>query len=146
MSHATFHFAGNDFEATQPISWEVRVINGGEGFLYVEGKANAKLKTQCVRCLEDATLDVNSEIEGFIKIKEEAKLPEDVGEDECVKLDDGKYVDLFPLLQGAILLDLPMQPLCDENCEGLFEFCDGHGAQESEDVQHPFEVLKNFKF
>lgn len=146
LSHATFHFSGNDFVATSPIRWNVRVVNGGEGFLYINGDAQAELKTQCVRCLDEARLNVNAEIEGFVKIKEGAKLPKDVGEDEFVKLEDGKYIDLSQLLKASILLNLPMQPLCDENCEGLFAYCDGHASQKIDDVQHPFEVLKNFEF
>ena len=146
LSHATFKYAGSTFETTEPVSWNVHIVNGGEGFLYIEGEAKSRLKTQCVRCLEDANVKLTSVIEGYVKIKDTAKLPEDVGEDECVELKDGKYIDIFPLLQGAIMLDLPMQPLCDENCKGLFEYCDNHGECSDDEKQSPFEVLKNYKF
>ena len=122
------------------------MVNGGEGFLYINGDARAELKTQCVRCLDEARLNVNAEIEGFVKIKEGAKLPKDVGEDECVPLEDGQYIDISQLLKASILLNLPMQPLCDENCEGLFAYCNDHASQKIDDVQRPFEVLKNFEF
>ena len=145
LNSATFNFAGNEFKGCGPLSWNVSVINGGEGYLFVTGSVAGKLSTQCVRCLEDASVEIDSEVEGYVKFKPDAKLPEDVGEDECVELEDGKYINLATFLEGAITLDLPIQPLCNETCEGLFEYCDKETTEEA-DVQHPFEVLKNFDF
>ena len=121
------------------------MINGGEGYLFVTGNVTGKLNTKCVRCLEDASVEIDSEVEGYVKYKTCAKLPEDVGDDECVHLEDGKYIDISTFLSGAVTLDLPIQPLCNENCKGLFEFCDREDSEEA-DVQHPFDVLKNFDF
>lgn len=137
-------FAGNKFVSTEPVKWRVSVVNGGEGFLFVEGKVKATLKTECVRCLEDAFFEVDSEIEGYAKLKEDVKLPADVEEDECVFVHNN-VIDISRFIEGAVCLDLPMQPLCSENCEGLFEFCD-HDELNEEPLQTPFEVLKNYEF
>lgn len=145
LASSTFSFAGNDFALNAPLVWNVNVVNGGEGYLFVTGNIAGRLNTKCVRCLENASVDIDSEVEGYVKIKSDAKLPSDVGEDECVALENGKFIDLAPFLEGAVMLDLPIQPLCSENCEGLFEYCD-NCADDKEDVQHPFEVLKNFNF
>ena len=145
LPSASFNFAGNYFQGRGPLTWNVSVVNGGEGYLFVTGNVCGNLKTQCVRCLEDAIVEIDAEVEGYVKVKGDAKLPDDVGDDECVRLEDGKFIDLTTFLEGAVTLALPIQPLCSENCEGLLEYCDNETSVDS-NVQHPFEVLKNFSF
>ena len=110
------------------------MINGGEGYLFVTGKIKGSFVTKCVRCLEPACAIIESTVEGYVKVKPDAKL------------EDGKFINLSPFLEGAIMLDLPLQPLCDENCDGLFEYCDHDDAEADPSVQSPFAVLKNFDF
>ena len=145
LPSASLNFAGNYFQGRGPLTWNVSVVNGGEGYLFVTGNVCGNLKTQCVRCLEDAIVEIDAEVEGYVKVKGDAKLPDDVGDDECVRLEDGKFIDLTTFLEGAVTLALPIQPLCSENCEGLLEYCDNETSVDS-NVQHPFEVLKNFSF
>ena len=137
-------FAGNEYVSIKPVKWNVSVVNGGESFLYIEGTIKATLKTECVRCLEDAIFEVDSTIEGYAKLKEDVKLPPDVEEDECVFVHNN-VIEISQFIEGAVCLDLPLQPLCSENCEGLFEFCD-HDEVDSKPSQTPFEVLKNYEF
>jgi uncharacterized protein len=112
--------------------------------LFISGVVNGNFNTQCVRCLEDATVSVKGTIEGYCKLKDKAKLPEDIGDDECAILQNDKTIDISPLVEGALVLELPLQPLCSENCKGLFEYCD-HIEQNS-DSKNPFSVLKNIDF
>ena len=146
LTSANFKFSGNEFVSDGTCSWSVDVINGGEGYLFVTGKIKGSFVTKCVRCLEPACAIIESTVEGYVKVKPDAKLPNDVGDDECEELEDGKFINLSPFLEGAIMLDLPLQPLCDENCDGLFEYCDHDDAEADPSVQSPFAVLKNFDF
>ncbi len=44
------------------------------------------------------------------------------GDDEAYPLEHD-FVDLAPLARDAILLDLPLAPLCREDCKGLCPYC-----------------------
>ena len=64
-----------------PVSWQIDVTNTGDAFL-VTGTAEAKAKTACARCLEDAEFSLMGEIEGYFLIGgEDAAAPEDMDED-----------------------------------------------------------------
>ena len=144
-SFSSFSHFNNEFSPKSDVSWEITMTNAGGSLILVTGNAYAEFKTKCVRCLEDAEISVNGEVEGFVKLNDSAKLPEEVGEEECARLKNNKSVDITGMLESAILVELPDNPLCDENCPGLFEFVDGH----SEDLTpktSPFEVLKNYEF
>ncbi len=45
-----------------PVSWQIDVTNTGDAFL-VTGTAEARAKTACARCLEDAEFSLMGEIE-----------------------------------------------------------------------------------
>jgi uncharacterized protein len=48
---------------------------------------------------------------------------ERAGEDEETYLIEHGFVDLAPLAHDAILLDLPLAPLCRSDCKGLCLYC-----------------------
>ena len=50
---------------------------------------------------------------------------------------DGLEIDLEPVAREAVLLELPLAPLCREDCEGL---CDQCGADRNEDPGHAHEA------
>ena len=50
---------------------------------------------------------------------------------------EGDLVDLEPLLRDGVVLDLPFQPLCREDCEGLCAEC---GANLNDDPQHTHDA------
>ena len=64
----------------------------------------------------------------------------------------------FLALSAALIVDLPLQPLCDEDCQGLCPQCgknlnDGPcGCEppqddvEFEEAKNPFAALKDFPF
>ena len=62
---------------------------------------------------------------------------------------------MAPLIQAALLVDLPLVPLCVDDCKGLCPRCganlnEGSCACDSVDEQpfkeNPFAVLKDYDF
>ena len=49
------------------------------------------------------------------------------------------FVDLAPLVHDAILLDLPLAPLCRADCAGLCPYCGIDRNDESCDCQSPLD-------
>ena len=99
-----------------------------EGVL-VTGTARAALEGECARCLEP----ISDEIE--VRFQELFVYDQDVDPDEELevsKLQDD-LVDLEPLLRDAVVLALPFQPLCEDDCPGLCAEC---GARLADDPDH----------
>ena len=113
-----------------PVELDLRLESVVEGVL-VSGLATVQLRGECVRCLGE----VSEELE--IDVQELFVYPEsDATDDEASRL-EGDLLDLEPLLRDGVVLDLPFQPLCREDCEGLCVEC---GANLNDDPQHTHDA------
>jgi uncharacterized protein len=63
--------------------------------------------------------------------------PDDDAEEETFFLEDG-LLDLEPVLRDAVVLALPLQPVCREDCPGLCSEC---GARLADDPDHHHEAV-----
>lgn len=107
-----------------------------EGVL-VTGTAEAALEGECVRCLvsiEDEILVDLQELFVYDDVRHD-QADEDL-DDEVSKL-EGDLLDLEPLLRDAVVLALPFQPLCEDDCPGLCTEC---GARLADDPDHTHEA------
>jgi uncharacterized protein len=113
-----------------PVALDLRLESVIEGVL-VTGTATVSVRGECVRCLTEIsdTLEVDVQ-ELFVHPESEAT------EEEASRLEDD-LVDLEPLLRDGVVLDLPFQPLCREDCEGLCVEC---GANLNDDPEHSHEA------
>jgi len=102
---------------------ELRLEAVMEGVL-ATGTASVHLSGECVRCLR--TIDE----EDVIHIQE-LYLYEDATEEEYQLEDD--LLDLEPVLRDAVVLALPLNPLCDPECPGLCSEC---GVRLADDPDH----------
>ncbi|WP_441250084.1 YceD family protein [Kitasatospora sp. McL0602] len=120
---------------------ELRLESVVEGVL-VTGTAEARVEGECVRCLEpvDDAIDVEfQELYYYAESDERHRsrtgvaddLEED-SDDETYRL-EGDFFDLQPVLRDAVVLALPLQPVCQEDCLGLCSEC---GARLSDDPTH----------
>jgi len=95
---------------------DLRLESVMEGVL-VSGRAHVPLTGECGRCLDpiDSTLEVD--------LQELFAYPESAAtEDEAEHL-IGDLLDLEPTLRDAVVLALPLTPLCREDCPGLCVTC-----------------------
>lgn len=113
-----------------PVALDLRLESVVEGVL-VTGTATVHVRGECVRCLTEIsdTLEIDVQ-ELFVHPESEAT------EEEASRLEDD-LVDLEPLLRDGVVLDLPFQPLCREDCQGLCVDC---GANLNDDPGHSHEA------
>ena len=113
-----------------PVALDLRLESVIEGVL-VTGTATVQVRGECVRCLTEIsdTLEIDVQ-ELFVHPESEAT------EEEASRLEDD-LVDLEPLLRDGVVLDLPFQPLCREDCQGLCVEC---GANLNDDPEHSHET------
>jgi uncharacterized protein len=118
-----------------PVELDLRLEAVMEGVL-VTGAASADLVGECVRCLEgiEDTISVTFQ-ELFAYDDGDRRQAPDEEDDEVGRL-EGDLLDLEPLLRDAVVLALPFQPLCEDDCPGLCPEC---GARLAEEPGHAHE-------
>ena len=99
--------------------------------MLVTGTATVELRGECVRCLGGIVAEQQ------IDVQELYVYPgSDATEEEASRL-EGDLLDLEPLLRDDVVLDLPFQPLCREQCLGLCVEC---GANLNSEPEHSHQA------
>lgn len=101
-----------------------------EGVL-LTGTASATLVGECVRCLDAISDDSRVSLQELYMYD----VPDNDEDEDVSKLEDD-LLDLEPLLRDAVVLALPFQPVCREDCPGLCPEC---GARLADDPDHQHE-------
>ena len=109
-----------------PVELDLRLESVIEGVL-VTGTATVQVRGECVRCLGP----ISEELE--VEIQELYVYPGVEPDDDLASRLQGDLIDLEPLLRDAVVLDLPFQPLCRDDCAGLCVEC---GANLNENPNH----------
>jgi len=111
---------------------DLRLESVIEGLL-VSGTVRTEAVGECVRCLDRVELDVELPVQELFAYPDAtASTDEDV-----LQLEDD-LLDLGPVLRDAVVLALPLQPVCRDDCPGLCPLC---GARLADDPGHQHEQL-----
>ena len=102
------------------IDLDLRLESVMEGVL-VSGTATAMLDGECGRCLEPVTDSLTVDLQELFAYPESTT--EATADDEETSVMEGDHLDLEPVLRDAIVLALPLTPLCRDDCAGLCAEC-----------------------
>lgn len=108
---------------------DVQLENVSDGVL-VTAEVNAPLVGECARCLDEFA--ASTQVRFCELFAAEAEESEDDG-----YLLDGDLLDLEPALRDALVLDLPLSPLCGDDCAGLCSTCGVKLADAEPGHSHP---------
>ena len=109
-----------------PVELDLRLESVVEGVL-VSGTATVQVRGECVRCLGE----ISDELE--VDIQELYVYPGMECDDDLTSRLEGDLIDLEPLLRDEVVLGLPFQPVCRDDCAGLCVEC---GADLNDDPGH----------
>lgn len=91
--------------------------------LNCQGDTQARLKLECGRCLTEFVQPVTSRIEFILEMDDE-KIGMDTKDDDYQFISKETIAyDLNPRVREAMILTLPIKPLCKEDCQGLCQLC-----------------------
>jgi uncharacterized protein len=97
-----------------------------ESRVVVSGPVRSRLNLTCVRCLDEFPFSV----EGYLDVELVPKesLPQGAetelkAKDLDIEYYEGDEIDLDALIYEELLLNIPLQPLCQEACKGLCTVC-----------------------
>lgn len=115
--------------AGSSVSLGLKLESVDEGIL-ASGQVHAVAIGECTRCLDPITFPINQIFQELFEYeikKERKQKSKQEGEDD-LDIDDafflvGDFLNLETPIRDAIVLALPINPLCDEECEGLCVTC-----------------------
>lgn len=126
------------------VELDLRLESVMEGVL-VTGTARAPLAGECVRCLEPLERELDADFQEMFsypdaddRSRPKAEPGDDAEEEEDMLFLEGDLFDLEPVLRDAVVLALPLQPVCREDCPGLCSEC---GARLADEPDHHHETV-----
>jgi uncharacterized protein len=102
------------------------LVDRATGEIRLKGRFEVQLVADCDRCLEPAQVPVQGEFDLVYMPESVAPQEDDVEVDETglgVGFYRGAGLDLTEVVREQVLLNLPMQRICDENCRGICPVC-----------------------
>lgn len=124
-----------------PIALDLRLESVMEGVL-VSGTADLQIGAECSRCLDPVSWNEDVDLAELFRYPATdargALIEDDEDEtDDALPQVEDDLIDLLPVLRDAVVLDLPLAPLCSDDCLGLCPAC---GFRLEEDPQHGHDV------
>ena len=120
-----------------PLWFEFR-LQAVAGGIAVMGEVEARVAHRCFRCLEEWEEDLVKPVAQLIAVEGE--------EDDDYRL-EGDTFDLEPMVRDELLLELPLAPVCGDDCPGLVEAAGSDLNMElfedERSANSPFSVLKD---
>lgn len=110
---------GREIHFVKPIKYEGAIYKTDSGF-FAQVNISYSYSEICGRCLESFTKDGTAVLTGQLIKKEENQLEDEI---EDAIYYEGDEVSLKDDIINAIILSLPMKPLCSENCKGICPHC-----------------------
>ena len=120
-------------QAGNELTLDLRMESVVEGVL-VSGTVSGPVVGECSRCLDPIQDAVEVEVVELFAYPDSAT-SETTDEDEVSRL-TGDTIDLEPLVRDAVVLALPVAPLCREDCAGLCVDCGQRWDDLPPDHQH----------
>jgi DUF177 domain-containing protein len=139
-------FEGLTFK--EPMRFEINVQKIKEEY-FCQGRAVTIVESECSRCLENYTYELKGELNFIIKTDEgKPILASDVTEDVIYLKPNEHVVDLTETVRQAFMLEIPLKPICSENCRGLCPSCGVNLNEETcgcsgDEIDERWEGLKD---
>jgi len=122
----------DEWELTEPVTGRVRVSNARQNVV-VRGNAKTSVLLQCSRCLTDFSFPVDLNLDvvvplstfnatlGSAAVSDDGDDGMELSPDDIELLFQEHALDVDELVRQAIVLAIPIQPLCRPDCPGLPE-------------------------
>ena len=101
-------------EFVGPLACSVLLLRQGDNNICVTADITSALSVECRRCVKPFEVDVDTTLKLFFSLNDESS-----DQDEAdTQSYDGETLDISEDARQALLLEIPMWPLCSETCEG----------------------------
>jgi uncharacterized protein len=91
---------------------------------FCQGQIDARLTLECARCLTPFTVEVSEPVDFIIRSETRESEPGAIDDEDYVFFKGNDLTaDIVDPVRQAIVLSLPLKPLCREDCRGLCPQC-----------------------
>ena len=152
---AQMELAAENLEQTTPLHavGSAELLKNSGGQIRIQGRYTVELTAPCDRCLTQARFPLDTGFDLFYKpataIEQVEEVEIDEGEAQIGFYEDGG-LELEDVLREQVLLALPMQRICREDCKGICPAC-GKNRNEvdcgcvMESHDHRLDALRNLR-
>ena len=106
----------------EPVRVEL-VVTKNQDQLICQGQVTASAKLECSRCLAGYDHTVTSQLSFVVDLAGESETARSEEEGYFVVDPSAASFEIDDLVREAIILSLPLKPLCAEDCKGLCPVC-----------------------
>ncbi len=120
----------DEFFIEGPVRIELHLNRNGE-IVYIALLARATLILHCARCIEPFRQDIEGNVSFVVqRLKLGETVPETIEKGEAIDEDNLIFIkynersmDITDFVRDAVLLSIPLKPICNEQCKGLCPVC-----------------------
>lgn len=117
----SFQYGNEQYEFAKKEPVLLKIRNLGNRQVKIDGSISCSLIIPCSRCLTGVEVPFQIEVEKEIDFtKTEEERAEELDETNYIS---GFNLDVDTLVYDEVLLEMPYQVLCSENCKGLCKVC-----------------------
>ena len=106
-------------EFVNPLSCTILLLRQGGNNISVTADITSVISVECRRCVTPFEIDIATTLDLFFSFKDDTSEEDEADE----RYYDGETLDISEDVRQAVLLEVPMWPLCSESCEGLCLQC-----------------------
>ena len=96
------------------IDFKAEAVSDG---VLISGRVVSEAEGECGRCLDELREDVDQEFRELFMY--ESRKSEDEEDDDEIFAMDGDLADIETPIRDAVVLAMPLNPLCKPDCQGL---------------------------
>ncbi len=111
-----------DVTFEKPIKVELSVTKSQDQ-LICRGKVRTSAKMECSRCLAEYEESISSDLDFVIDLAGNLEQVKSEEEGYFFAEPSSAFFEIDDLVREAIILSLPLKPLCSEDCKGLCPIC-----------------------
>jgi len=106
-------------------------LNRNDNIVYVDLTARVTIVLQCARCLESFRRYIEGSVSFVVQrlklgetVRENIQDGEETDEDNLIVIKyNERSIDIINFVRDAVILSIPLKPVCKEECRGLCQVC-----------------------
>ena len=130
ISPESLDLEGSDLRCTSVIQADL-TLTKNEPIYSIKGSLSGSVRLLCARCLTEFEIELSAPLERIVHRKDKLALAGGASDEITFIAPEAISVDLSDEVREALLLALPIKPLCSEDCLGLCPSC-GKNLNEGE--------------
>ncbi|MCY4404041.1 MAG: DUF177 domain-containing protein [Candidatus Poribacteria bacterium] len=112
-----------DIEFMSQVRGSVHLLRHSDNDVYVKADVTTEIEMQCGKCLEMFICDIAALFEVQFTSNRSHDQEDSANIEEGERYFDGETFDISEDTRRALVIQIPVWPLCSQGCEGLCQHC-----------------------